>query len=209
MNYLVAKKASDQRHSICGVMVLEGGFFTVIGLTMDNQQQLRNIMDKPNYTVTKTDLPEGFYAPNGCRVTEDSVWDFHLYSGPLVYIDNVPAGLDAEVQAHKSDVRPPNVMDRPTYVNLQDMPEVSDEDLPEAVRLARQRVSQESVAVAPKANKIESAIPIEDDATTLGAADNEDDAVAMLRAQLDVRGIPYSNQAKAPALQKKLNEATA
>lgn len=198
MNYLISKVNPDARHSTCGFLILDN-FFKVVQLTFENQERLKNIKAVPNYRVTSTELPEGDYAPNGCRATEGSIWNHLLYKNQLEYIDEVPEGLAKEFAAPSRDQRPPVMRDRPEYLGLDQVGDVSDEDLPEAVRLARARVSSESVPVVPAAHKVESIIPTEDDTVTLGGDD-----VAMLRAMCDVKGIKYHPSAGVDALKKKL-----
>jgi hypothetical protein len=198
MNYLISKIAPDTRHSTCGFLILDN-FFKVVQLTFENQDSLKNIKAIANYRVTGTDLPEGDYAPNGCRATEGSIWDHLLHKKQLEYIDKVPEGAAVEFAAPSKEQRPPNMSDRPEYLGLDQLGDVSDEDLPEAVRLARERVSGKSVPVAPVAHKVESIIPTEADSVTLGGDD-----IAMLRAQCDVRGIKYHPTAGVQALKKKL-----
>ena len=209
MNYLVSKSPiGDSRKGICGV-VIPDGFFVVIEYTEETQPQLQNIKKLPGdmYSVTKTDLPVGHYAPNGCRVTLSSLWNWYLYQEPLEYVDGEPVS-DEAIPAPKKDMRPPDMADRPEYVGLNDIPS-DDSDLPPAVALARKQFAAQQAAgvkdtpVTPVAHAIESDVQVESDADTLAAAGATDE-IAMLRAQLDARNIKYHPTAKAPALRKKL-----
>ena len=201
MNLLVSKINADQRKAMCGVMIPDG-FFTVVEYTEETQPQLSNIkrLHKDNYKVTKTDLPAGWYAPNGCRVTLGSLWDWYLYKKPLVYIDGDPvSGVPIPTTERP---RPPNMSARPEYIGLADIGE-DPVDLPPAVALARKQLAENVKPVAPVAHTIASDIPTESDQETLLAAGATDE-VAMLRAQLDAKGIRYHPTAQAPALRKKL-----
>ena len=215
MNYLISKATNDERKGICGVMIPDG-FFTVVQLTFENQEQLKNIMNLPGdrYAVTKTALPEGHYAPNGCRVTLESLWAWYLYKEELVYLDEIPADGTAEVPRPGRNARPPNMDDRPEYIGLDDLGADDETVLPEAVRLARKRIAdQEAAGAIPQAvarvsHETDSEIDLENDETTLLNAGATDE-LAMLRAALDARSIKYSPTAKAPNLRKKLEEANA
>ena len=201
MNLLVSKINGDSRKAMCGVMIPDG-FFTVLEYTEETQPQLANIksMHADNYRVTKTDLPVGYYAPNGCRVTLGSLWNWHLYKEKLVYIDGDPVSGVAIPEPKK--IRPPNMADRPAYIGLADIGE-EEEDLPPAVALARKQLAENVKAVTPVAHTVDSPIPTESDEETLTAAGATDE-VAMLRAQCDAKGIRYHPTAQAPALRKKL-----
>jgi hypothetical protein len=217
MNYLIMKSPQgDSRKGICGV-VIPDGFFVVVEYTEETQPQLQNIRNLPGslYSVMKTTMPVGHYAPNGLRVTLSSLWDWILYGNDLDYIDKQPEA-GAEVISEKSTVRPPVMADRPEYIGLNDIPD-DEVDLPPAVLKAREHFASLQAQgagnmAAPKhelpAVDAHNQIDLESDVDTLGAAGATDE-VAMLRAALDTRQIPYSQQAKAPALRKKLETANA
>ena len=212
MNYLITKgEAGDSRKGICGVMIPDGGFFTVVEYSEESHQQLHNIKQLPGelYTVRKTDLPVGHYAPNGCRVTLASLWDWFLYSKDLEYLDGEP--LDgAPVVKKVIETRPPDMTDRPAYVHLDELTEEQREDLPPAVLKAREQLKaaaeKATAAVTPVANTVDSVIPVESDLETLETA-GATDKLAMLRAALDARGIEWSHLAKEPSLLRKLQDA--
>lgn len=201
MNLLVSKINGDSRKAMCGVMIPDG-FFTVVEYSPETQPQLNNIqtLHKDNYRVTKTDLPVGYYAPNGCRVTLGSLWDWYLYKEPLEYIDGDPVNGVPVPTPERS--RPPNMAERPAYIGLAD---IGDDgvDLPPAVALARKQLAENVKPVTPVAHTVDSVIPTESDHETLTAAGATDE-IAMLRAQCDARSIKYHPTAQAPALRKKL-----
>ena len=207
MNYLITKDPpGDSRKGICGVLIPDG-FFVVVEYTEDNQAQLQNIKKLPGdmYKVTKTTLPVGHYAPNGCRVTLGSIWDWHLYNGKLEYVDGEPID-EIEIVNPNNKQRPPDVSAREEYVGLDDLGDDPDVDLPDVVMKAREnfkRFETNKAPVAPVAHTINSEIDLESDSETLSAAGATDE-VAMLRAQLDAKGIRYHPTAQAPALRKKL-----
>jgi hypothetical protein len=212
MNYLINKgPEGDSRKGICGV-VIPDGFFVVVEYAEENQQQLRNIRNLQGelYTVTKTDLPVGHYAPNGCRVTLDSVWNWYLEGADLDYVDGAPAD-GVKILSKKNEVRPPDLTDRPEYIGLNALPEDA-VDLPPAVLKAREHFAAleaakvEALPATGHAASVKSEIPVESDMDTLSSVGATDE-VAMLRAALDARGIKYHPTAKAPALKKKLQGA--
>jgi hypothetical protein len=213
MNYLISKdQKGDARKGICGVLIPDG-FFVVVEYTEENQQQLMNIRRLPSttYSVTKTTLPVGHYAPNGCRVTLESVWNWQLHGNDLDYVDGEP--LDGvKIISKKSEARPPDMADRPEYVGLNALPEEEVANLPPAVAKAREHFAAMEAAGAASlpatghAAKVESPIELEADEVTLTQGGGTDE-VAMLRAQLDVKGVTYHPTAKAPALRKKLEAA--
>lgn len=208
MNYLITKLIPDSRRGICGFMIPDG-FMTVVGLTFENQQQLRNIMTmhKQGYKVQKTTLPEGYYAPNGRRVTLDSIWKWYMYGDKLVYIDPVPEEGVEEIMAPHRDVRPPDMSERPEYVSLDDLP---DEEEPPEVRRAREILEQNT---APAPQRIErpvakaDQIPVESDVETLQKADPKVDELTMLRTALDAKGIPWKPAMNRMKLRKLLDAA--
>jgi hypothetical protein len=211
MNYLISKKKSDGRLATCG-FIMPDGFFVVIGLTLSNQEQIRNVANV--YDVQESKLPEGTYTPEGYRVDPESIrgWVGDTCS-PLIYIDGEPVA--GTLVSPKRDVRPPVHM-RPDALDIEMVPE-SEAPLPPGAAEAIQRIQEQQAAgvkavAAPtraESGAAESTeILQEDDMTTLGAEGATEDAkVAMLRAALDARGIKYSPQAKFSSLQKKLQDA--
>lgn len=208
MNYLISKNKGDGRVTICGVIIPDN-FFVVMGLTFDNQLQIKHVQGIDNYDVTPTDLPEGHYTPEGYRVDKWSIRDWAYEKGKLVYLDKDP--VEVVTAPDRSGIRPPDVSKRPDHIDIDSIPE-SEVVLPPAVAKARALIEQQdaegitplSAPTRADAGAAESAeISQESDEATLAAAGATDE-IAMLRAQLDARNIKYHPTAKAPALRKKL-----
>ena len=137
MNYLISKGKNDARITICG-LIIPDNFFIVMGLTFKNQRQLKLIMEKEDYDVTETDLPEGHYAPNGLRVDKWSIQDWAISkTGPLVYIDEQPPKGAELVVPGERDVRPPDLNMRPDHVGIDEISVTEYVVLPAAVAKAR------------------------------------------------------------------------
>ena len=213
MNYLITKKQPDTRFTISNI-VIPDGFFVVMGLTFENQKQLEGLAKR--YNVTRTELPEGNYTPDGYRVSASSILDWAYSAGQLVYIDKEP--VEGAAVAPVREVRPPNIDNRPEHMGLGDV--ASDVVIvdPPGVAAAKRILAEQAQAgittpAAPERTE-QRVSPLdqvnqESDAETLGQAKDADDEVAMLRAALDVRGVEYSPLAKAANLRKKLETATA
>lgn len=208
MNYLVSKPKDDSRITVCG-FIIPNGFFVVMGLTFENQRQLKNVRSF-GYDVTPTDLPEGTYTPQGRRVDKWSVRDWALGQGDLVYLDG-PAPEDPMEALRRDEIRPPDVSLRPAHMDIEEV-ELSGVQtvLPPGVAAAKAFLEKQSktVAIDKRDTADDEMIPAEDDMTTLAEAGATDE-LTMLRAALDARNIPYSPQAKVPALKKKLEQADA
>jgi hypothetical protein len=211
MNYLITKKEPDSRYSTCG-FIMPDGFFTVVGLTLRNQDQIKNISrlydlsEEPN-------LPEGTYTSAGYRIDPGSVVEWMGGTGELVYIDEQPP-KGASLVSGVRDIRPPDLSMRPEHVDM-NMVDVDAIEVPPAVIAAREAHARQVAAGtknAPAPTRAQvgaqesTDIPVEKDMDTLQGAGG-DHEVAMLRASLDVRGITYHPTAKAPALRKKLQAA--
>jgi len=209
MNYLIRKKVGDSRKGICNIMIPDG-FMTVLSLSFENQKHIRDIMTvhRANYEVVQTDLPEGYYAPNGCRVTLESLWNWVLYNGELVYVDKVPENIEA-VEPMKKDVRPPDLSQRPEYVDLESLPAEMTKETPE-VAMARKILEAQTEPAPPRVETkaaAEDEIPLEDDVETLSKATGNTDELAMLRAALDAKGVEWTPSMNRNTLRKKLNAA--
>lgn len=196
MNYLVRKKTHDARYTTCGLYIPDG-FFVVMGMTFDNQDQLKNLRSF-GYIVESTDLPEGHYSPDGLRVDKWSIRDhFITRTGPLRYIDQIPPEGAAEIAVPESSVRPPDTSLRPPTPSIEDVkPAESASDVPDGVLAAMERNRMPAPETASEV-------------TMQSGKPTSESELNMLRTALTARGIDWHPRNNVATLKAKLEDAAA
>ena len=196
MNYLVRKAVHDSRFTTCGLYIPDG-FFVVLGMTFDNQEQLKNLRSF-GYIVESTELPEGHYSPDGLRVDKWSIRDkFITRTGDLRYLDEIPPEGAADIAVPESNIRPPDTSLRPPTPSIDDVkPAESAPDAPQGVIAAMER---NRMPAPEKAAEV----------STQSQPATKDGELSMLRTALTAKGIDWHPRNNAATLKAKLESATA